>query len=73
MRRNNENEAIEIERFIHSVMTLGGMERGRDYTLSKSRLKIKKHPVRGKLLSVLRETYPEFTYYWETPKILRWF
>lgn len=73
MKNLNVNEPIEIEAFIKSVLTLSGLRRDKDYTLRPHQLRIYKHPIRGKLLSMLRELYPEYNYYWETPKILRWF
>lgn len=73
MKNQNVTEPIEIEAFIKSVLTLCGLRRDKDYTLRPHQLRITKHPIRGKLLSLLRELYPEYSYYWETPKILRWF
>ena len=73
MKKQNVNRPIEIEKFIQSILTLSGLRRGKDYTLKKRQLRIKKHPLRGKVLSTLRELYPEYTYYWETPQILRWY
>lgn len=73
MKNQNVTEPIEIEAFIKSVLTLCGLRRDKDYTLRPHQLRIAKHPIRGKLLSLLRELYPEYSYYWETPRILRWF
>ena len=64
---------IKIEDFIQSVLALGGLRRGKDYTIRHRQLKIKKHPLRGKLVSVLKTYYPQYNYYWETPKLLKWF
>lgn len=73
MKNQNVTEPIEIEAFIKSVLTLNGLKRGKDYTLRPHQLRIIKYPIRGKLLSLLKELYPEYSYYWETPRILRWF
>lgn len=73
MKNQNVNELIGIEAFIKSVLTLSGLKRDKDYSLRPFQLRIEKHPIRGKLLSLLREAYPEYSYYWETPKILKWF
>lgn len=72
-RNEDEISAIRIEDFIQSVLALCGLRRGRDYTIRRSQLRIKKHPVRGKLVNALRTYYPQYSYYWETPKLLRWF
>ena len=73
MKPPNEKEPIKIEDFIKSVMALSGLKRNKDYVIYPFQLRINKHPIRGKILSLLRELYPEYTYYWETPKLLRWF
>ena len=73
MKRAIANEPVSIESFIKSILAVNGLKRVRDYTLRRSQLHINKMPIRGKLLGALREEYPEYNYYWETPKILRWF
>lgn len=73
MQKHDENSTVEIEQFIQAMLTLSGLKRGRDYIIRKSRLRIKKNPLRGKLLSTLKELYPEYSYYWETAQVLRWF
>lgn len=72
-KQTNVNEPIKIEAFITSTLTVAGWEKGKDFSVSKGQLFIKKNPLRGKLVSVLKETYPQYNYYWETPKMLRWF
>lgn len=53
------------------------MRRNRDYRLEKGRLWIRKNPrrdaIKGKLATLLKEFYPQYSYYWETPQVLRWF
>ncbi len=72
-KQTNEERPVKIEKFIQSVLALAGLQRGKDYTIRPHQLRINKNPLRGKLLEVLKEFYPEYSYYWETPKILRWF
>lgn len=72
-KQTKESEPVKIEKFIQSVLALAGLQRGKDYTIRPHQLRINKNPLRGKLLEVLKEYYPEYSYYWETPKILRWF
>lgn len=73
MKTENANEPVRIEAFIQSMLTLGGLRRGKDFSVSRTQLRINKHPIRGKLLTAIRELYPEYNFYWETPKILKWF
>lgn len=63
---------VRIEDFIQSVLILNGLRRGRDFKVSDSQLWIQKHPIRGKLITTLKYVFPEYNYYWETPKILKW-
>lgn len=55
------------------MLTLSGLKRGRDFTIKRKQLRIIKNPVRGKILSLVKEHCPEYSYYWETPHTLRWF
>lgn len=73
MKNQNETGTVEIERFIQSMLVLCRLKKGRDYKISKSQLFIRKNPLRGKLLSVLKEVYPEYNFYWENAKTIRWF
>lgn len=66
-------DEIKIEDFISSLLTLGGLRKNRDYRISVCQLFILKHPIRGKLISILKELYPQYNFYWETARILRWF
>lgn len=71
--RQRKNDQIKIEKFIQSTLTCAGLQKGKDFTIISGQLKIAKNPLRGKLLSTLKEAYPQYNYYWETSKILRWF
>lgn len=73
MRKTKEVEPTRIEDFIQSVLALNGLKRGRDFKVSGRQLWIKKKPLRGKLIVILKNTFPEYSYYWESPQILRWF
>lgn len=73
MKTTKENQTVEIEKFLQSMLTLSGLKRGRDFTIKRKQLRIIKNPVRGKILSLVKEHCPEYSYYWETPHILRWF
>ena len=71
--KKRESKKIEIEEFIQYILTLAGLQRGCEFTVTSGKLRIIKLPIRGRLLSVLKEEYPQYSYYWETPKILCWF
>lgn len=64
---------IKIEDFISSLLTLSGLRKNRDYRIGTHHLFIFKHPIRGKLISILKELYPQYNYYWESARILKWF
>lgn len=66
-------DEIKIEDFILSVLSLCGLQKHRDFSVKSSHLFIKKNPLRGKLIHILKETYPQYNYYWETPRTLMWF
>lgn len=74
MKRNeDEIPKIQIKDFINSLLQLIGFKRGKDFQTYTDHLFIIKHPKRGKVLSVLKEEYPEYNFYWDTPRILKWF
>lgn len=66
-------DEIKIEDFITSTLMLAGLQKNIDFSVTTNRLNISKYPVRGKLLHVLKETYPKYNFYWETPRALIWF
>lgn len=68
-----ESDEIPIHCFLKCIMPLTHLKKGKDYKIRKNQLRITKHPYRGKILSILKESYPEYNYYWKTPKILTWF
>ena len=69
----DESNAIPLHSFLKCMMTFTGLKRGKDYVIRANHIRIIKHPIRGKILSTLKECYPEYHYYWETPRILTWF
>ena len=73
MRKAKEIQPIETEKFLQSILTLNGLKRGKDFVLKRKQLRIIKSPIRGKVLSLVKEHCPEYSYYWETPRVLRWF
>lgn len=73
MRKIKEVEPTKIEDFIQSLLALHRLKRGRDFKVSHRQLWIKKNPLRGKLIVVIKNTFPEYNFYWETPQTLRWF
>lgn len=73
MNKNNVSQPVETEKFLLSILTLSGLKRGKDFILKRKQLRIVKNPIRGKILSLVKEHCPENNYYWETPKVLRWF
>jgi hypothetical protein len=68
-----ETPKIPIKNFLNSLLQSFGFKRGADYQIFTDHLFIIKNPKRGKALSVLKEFYPEYNFYWENPKILMWF
>lgn len=64
---------IKFEQYLSQHLFLYGFKKNRDYTLSKQQLYIKNSDVKSKLISALKELFPEKHYYWETPRLLRWF
>lgn len=73
MRKTKESQTVDTEKFLQSMLTLSGLKRGKDFILKHNQLRIFKHPIRGKVLSLAKECCPEKHYYWETPQVLRWF
>ena len=71
--RNKEHTTITIEQGIPSLFALHELKRGRDYTLSNGQLYIKDTAQKNKVITILRDFCPEKHYYWETPRLLRWF
>lgn len=67
----NESE-VPIEDFIVCWMCAMRI-RKRLYRVSHNQLYIEKYLIRGKLIIVLKELYPQYNYYWKTPRILKWF
>lgn len=73
MNKNNASQTVETEKFLSSILTLNGLKRGKDFIIKRKQLRIIKNPIRGKVLSLIKEHCPEYSYYWEPPHVLRWF
>ncbi len=73
MLKSKENVIAEIEQCIPSILSLLGLKRTRDYTLSKGQLYLKNVDMKNKVVTALRNFCPDKHYYWETPRLLRWF
>lgn len=73
MSKSVRNVAIEIEQCAPSLLSLLGLKKTRDYTLSKGQLYLKNIDMKNKVITALRDFCPEKHYYWETPRLLRWF
>lgn len=71
--RYQEDIKIDIKKFLNSLLQCAGYQRGIDYQVFKNHLFIKKDPQRGKILSLLKELYPKYNFYWESPRTLKWF
>jgi hypothetical protein len=69
----NGNPHKENEKIILTVLTLNGLKRGKDFTIRGGQLKIVQPSIRDKLFSIIQKACPNCNFYWETPKILRWF
>lgn len=73
MAKLTENVTVEIEQCVPSILSLLGLKKTRDYTLSKGQIYLKNIYLKNKVIDILREFRPEKHYYWETPHLLRWF
>lgn len=71
--KGKEYAAVTMEQCIPSILSLHGLKKGRDYTLSNGQLYMKDTAQKNKVITVLRRFYPEKQYYWEAPRLLRWF
>lgn len=73
MSKSVGNVTSEIEQCIPLILSMLRLKKPRDYTLSKGQLYLKNIDMKNKIVTVLRDLYPEKHYYWETPRLLRWF
>lgn len=68
-----DKSAIAIELHIPLILSIYGFKRKRDYVLGNGQLYIKNVVKKNKIAAVLQSFYPTKHYYWEAPRILRWF
>lgn len=70
----SKQSKYEIQRYVSSVLNAIGLKRGYDYTVSSNSLFIRHiKTVVGRIMISLREAFPVFNFYWETPRRLVWF
>lgn len=63
-----------VQKYLYSVLSAIGLKRGYDYRISINSLYIRHiKNIVGRIMISLRETFPVFNFYWETPRILVWF
>ena len=63
-----------VRQYLYSVLSAIGLKRGYDYLVSTNSLFIRHiKNVVGRVMISLRETFPVFNFYWETPRRLVWF
>lgn len=63
-----------IKQFLLFILDAIGLERGYDYRVTTEYLFIRHiKTVVGRIMIALRETFPVFNFYWETPRLLVWF
>lgn len=63
-----------IKQYLKSALCAIGLKRGYDYTVTSDFLFIRHiKNVVGRIMISLRETFPVFNFYWETPRRLVWF
>ncbi len=73
MSKSKEHVIVEVEQYLPSVLSLYGLKKTRDYTVSSGQLYLKNTELKNKVLHALKNHCPEKHYYWETPRLLRWF
>lgn len=67
------NTKVKIEKFLNSTLSTYGLQKGVDYSIFPGQLRINKEINKSKLVSGLIEFFPQYNFYWETSRILRWF
>lgn len=72
MKRMYLSHEVQISDFVAFVMNIWGIDRNL-YDIRHNCLRIKKYPIRGALLTILKEQFPQYNFYWETPRVLKWF
>jgi hypothetical protein len=70
--KRRQNAIGTISSFIKATLPIYGMVSKRDFVVSDDHVKLSKHPQRGRVLAILQQEYPQYTFYWMTPKVLAW-
>lgn len=84
LKQRNFNNAINsnnmgdnkkaIKDMIKVIMEHFKFKKGVDYDLRDQSLGIRQaKDVSGIMLITLKENFPQFSFYWETPRVLKWF
>ncbi|GAY31043.1 hypothetical protein PvtlMGM2_1896 [Prevotella sp. MGM2] len=73
MLKAKDNIIPTVEQCAPSILSLHGLKKGRDYTLSNGQIYLKNTAKKNTVIAALRRVCPEKHYYWETPHLLRWF
>lgn len=68
-----ECQSPAIQDFLRLLFFLHGFKRGKDYLIRGDHLYFIKDPQRRKIISVLKEAYPQYNYCWESSRVLIWF
>lgn len=68
------NAKLHIKQFLKLVLPQLGLRSGIDFLVTSDFLRIRHiKTVIGKITTMLKEAFPLFVFYWETPKMLVWF
>lgn len=63
-----------IKDMIKVIMGHFNLKKGVDYELRNQSLGIRHAKnVTGVMLITLKENFPQYNFYWETPRVLKWF
>ncbi|MDR1119424.1 MAG: hypothetical protein LBM08_00725 [Dysgonamonadaceae bacterium] len=68
-----EPPKVPIKDFLKSFLSSEKLKQKRDFCVYPDHLFVAKHPANDKMLSTLNKFYPEYTFYWENSRILKWF
>ncbi len=70
----NNPKKIKINDFINfSLSTLFRLKKEEDYVICADSLYLNHIGIKSKIEPLLKEVYPEYHYYWKSPRILTWF
>lgn len=68
------NKKHEIKDMLKVIMQHFKLKKGIDYVIKNGELRmVHIKGVTGVILVTLKENFPQFNFYWESPRILKWF